>query len=54
MRGRKGPTAVQEIQVPLPISFLVASRPEQAIRDAFNAEYLGNMFNDEHSEVTLG
>ncbi|KAF8817200.1 hypothetical protein BYT27DRAFT_6949245 [Phlegmacium glaucopus] len=33
--------AVQEI--PLPISFLVASRPEQIIRDAFRAEPLGSM-----------
>ncbi|KAF8802023.1 hypothetical protein BYT27DRAFT_7197492 [Phlegmacium glaucopus] len=31
-------TAIQEI--PLPISFLVASRPEQIIRDAFNVEPL--------------
>ena len=31
-------TAVQEI--PLPILFLVASHPEQTIRDAFNAEPL--------------
>ncbi|KAF8802012.1 hypothetical protein BYT27DRAFT_7197473 [Phlegmacium glaucopus] len=34
-------TAVQEI--PLPISFLVASRPEQTIRDAFNAEPFRSM-----------
>ncbi|KAF8802001.1 hypothetical protein BYT27DRAFT_7197458 [Phlegmacium glaucopus] len=34
-------TAVQEI--PLPLSFLVASRPEQIIRDTFNAEPLHSM-----------
>ncbi|KAF8801253.1 hypothetical protein BYT27DRAFT_7310893 [Phlegmacium glaucopus] len=34
-------TAVQEI--PIPISFLIVSRPEQVIRDAFNVELLGPM-----------
>ncbi|KAF8806738.1 hypothetical protein BYT27DRAFT_6607351 [Phlegmacium glaucopus] len=34
-------TAVQ--QIPLPISFLVASRPEQIIRDTFNVEPLDSM-----------
>ncbi|KAF8801487.1 hypothetical protein BYT27DRAFT_7174195 [Phlegmacium glaucopus] len=34
-------TTIQEI--PLPISFLVASRPEQIIRDAFNGESLSSM-----------
>ncbi|KAF8802055.1 hypothetical protein BYT27DRAFT_7113565 [Phlegmacium glaucopus] len=34
-------TAVQEI--PIPISFLIVSRPEQVIRDAFNVEPLGPM-----------
>ncbi|KAF8801499.1 hypothetical protein BYT27DRAFT_6794889 [Phlegmacium glaucopus] len=34
-------TAIQEI--PLPISFLVASRPEQMIRDTLNAEPLSSM-----------
>ena len=34
-------TAVQ--QIPLPIAFLVTSRPEQIIRDAFRAKPLGEM-----------